>query len=251
MHTPIQAKPSLVNKYRGAAQVEGFDAQYAAMVESVDQSVDRIVQTLAELSLQENTLVIFYSDNGGHARITRAEPLRGGKGMAYEGGIRVPLCVCWPQQIAAGSQCDVPVHGVDFFETFRVLLGADPPAQQPLDGVDLLPLWQGRVNQIDRSLFWHFPAYLEGKDYPGAPDPHFRARPFGIIRSGTWKLIETFEDRSFQLYDLSTDIAEANNLANQDPQRVQKMSAELTQWRARVGAPVPTTLNPEFRGNTP
>ena len=247
VHTPVQAKPAITKKYQRNAKRLGINAKYAAMIESVDESVGRIVQTLSELSLTDDTMVIFYSDNGGHGKITDSAPLRGGKGMMYEGGIRVPLAISWPGHIAANSTCDVPIHGVDFFETFRELLDADAPKNQPLDGVDILPLMTGQVASLDRALYWHFPAYLEGKNYPGAPDPFFRARPFSIIREGNWKLVETFEDQQVQLFDLANDLGETQDVSQNYPEITQRLADQLKAWRADVNAPVPTLQNPGFK----
>ncbi|MDG2013086.1 MAG: aryl-sulfate sulfohydrolase, partial [Pirellulaceae bacterium] len=159
----------------------------------------------------------------------------------------VPLAISWPGHIAANSTCDVPIHGVDFFETFRELLDADAPKNQPLDGVDILPLMTGQVASLDRALYWHFPAYLEGKNYPGAPDPFFRARPFSIIREGNWKLVETFEDQQVQLFDLANDLGETQDVSQNYPEITQRLADQLKAWRADVNAPVPTLQNPGFK----
>ena len=247
VHTPIQAKPELTRTYETSARDHKYNAKYAAMIQSVDQSVAAIMKEISDLSLDRNTLVVFYSDNGGHGKITRCDPLRGGKGMAYEGGIRVPLAIRWAGQIEKGTTCNVPVIGVDFYETFRVMLNAAAPIDQPLDGVDIMPLLKGEVTTLDRPLYWHFPAYLQGENYSGAPDPHFRARPFGIIRDGDWKLIESFEDHQLELYNLSSDIAETNNLAGQKPELAHRLLGQLQKWRAGIDAPVPTEANPQYR----
>ncbi|MDG2105030.1 MAG: sulfatase [Pirellulaceae bacterium] len=246
VHTPVQAKPAITKKYQRNAKQLGINAKYAAMIESVDESVGRITQTLADLSLTDNTMVIFYSDNGGHGKITSNAPLRGGKGMMWEGGIRVPLAISWPGHIAANSQCDVPIHGVDFFETFRVLLNAAAPQNQPLDGVNILPLATGQVASLDRALYWHFPAYLEGKNYPGAPDQYFRARPFSVIRKGPWKLVETFEDQRVQLFNLEKDLGETQDVSQDHPEITKRLAEQLKAWRSEVNAPVPDQRNPDF-----
>ena len=248
VHTPIQAPSELTKKYQRNAKQLGINPKYAAMIESVDESVGKICQALDDLSLQDDTLVIFYSDNGGHGKVTRCDPLRGGKGMMYEGGIRVPLAMRWPAKIAKGSQCDVPVHGVDFYETFRVMLDAEAPEGQPLDGANIMPLLTGQSNSLERPLFWHFPAYLQGKGYPGAPDAEFRARPFSAVRDGKWKLVETFEDNQVQLFNLTEDLAETTDVADQHPEVVQQLKETLDQWRTEINAPIPSALNPEYQG---
>ncbi|MCA8968022.1 MAG: sulfatase-like hydrolase/transferase, partial [Planctomycetes bacterium] len=164
VHTPIQSKPELRAKYRDRPGPEPRNASYAAMVESVDQGVGRLLAELDELHLRDDTLVVLFSDNGGHGPVTSMAPLRGAKGMLYEGGIRVPLLVSWPGQIPAGRSSDVPVIGSDLYPTLLALAGGAPAAGQVLDGVDLGALWRGEPAPPalrERPLFWHFPAYLE------------------------------------------------------------------------------------------
>ena len=134
--------------------------------------------------------------------------------------------------------------------TFQKMLNADVPEQQLADGVDLMPLWTGQTDQLDdRSLFWHFPAYLQGKDYRGARDQHFRARPFGIIRQGHWKLIEHFEDGQLELFNLQEDLGESRNVADQHPELTKRLAQALKNWRNEIDAPVPHELNPKYQGN--
>ena len=248
VHTPIQAKKEITQKYQDDAGQKSFNAKYAAMIESVDDSVGQVVQKLESEKLLDQTMIIFYSDNGGHGKMTRCAPLRGSKGMAYEGGIRVPLSITWRGRITEKSRCDTPVTGVDFFETFRVMLDAERPNGQPLDGCDIMPLLVGASPEFARkSLFWHFPAYLEGKNYRGAPDPAFRARPFGAIRSGDWKLIRFFEDERVELYNLADDIGESRNLATEQPQIASRLAQDLKSWQLSVNAPIPTERNPAFK----
>ncbi len=179
--------------------------------------------------------------------MTDNAPLRGSKGMLYEGGIRVPLAVRWTGRIAAGSRCAIPVSGVDFFETFRVMLDRPVPAGQSLDGADLMPVWTGQARTLDRpSLYWHFPAYLQGQNFPGAADDRFRTRPCAAIRRGDWKLIEFFEDQHRELYNLADDIGETRNLAEQLPARAQQLADDLHAWQQRINAPIPVEPNPQF-----
>lgn len=306
VHTPIQAKEDkserYARKFRGLSETaigasdvsqprrpdstraranleamrqRGRGAAFAAMIESLDESVGRVLDTLERLSLTDRTLVIFISDNGGHGRITSNAPLRGGKGMLYEGGVRVPLLVRWPGVTPPGSTCRTPVIGCDLLPTILEVAGSsrsllpEMPAlpevanvpevpevldattaaeESVVDGISLAPLLRGARLPTSRSLYWHCPVYLDGTDYPGASDPKFRLRPSGAVRSGKWKLIERFEDQSVELYDLETDLGESRNLADSRPDIVRAMRADLGSWRARVGARVPATPNPDYGG---
>ena len=259
VHTPIQAKEDLIAKYeaKGPSGDHG-NATYAAMVDSVDQSVGRILVKLEELGVADNTIVVFTSDNGGFGPVTSMAPLRGSKGMLYEGGIRVPLIVRWLGRIGAGQSNDVPVITDDFYPTLVEVAGARLPAGQPLDGVSLVPLLTGAAAEratatsaveayaaslLERPLFWHFPAYLEGDR---STDGHWRTTPAGAVRQGNFKLIEFFEDGTLELYDLAEDIGEQKNLADEMPAKVEEMHALLREWRASLSAHVPTELNPEY-----
>lgn len=259
VHTPIQAKPQLAQKYRGKAVSNGQqDPGYAAMIESVDDSVGRIVRKLDEISVADNTVVFFFSDNGGVGTITSMAPLRGMKGMLYDGGIREPMIVRWPGHTEPGSSIDTPVISVDFYPTILEIAGVHHP-DQVLDGLSIVPLLNaGIVAQGEdepsagvtelaaftgRPLFWHFPAYLEGNRNTDGP---WRTTPVGAVRQGDYKLVEFFEDGSLELYDLGTDIGEGNDLAEQMPGKVRELHDLLIGWRDAVGAYVPTVLNPEY-----
>ncbi len=246
VHTPIQGQPELVEKYkaRGIRDAQGKPA-YAAMVESVDNSVGRIVSELETLGLERDTVVVLFSDNGGHAGFTSMAPLRGSKGMLYEGGIRVPLVLSWPGHISPGRRMRVPVCGTDLYPTLVELAGAETPAGQACDGLSLAPLALRDERLPERSLFWHFPAYLEGAT---AAQGTWRTTPVGAIRRGDHKLLEFFEDSRVELYDLSVDPGESMDLAAMEPDLVQEMLLELGDWRRSVGAPVPVEPNPEYAG---
>ncbi|MEJ2050804.1 MAG: sulfatase, partial [Calditrichota bacterium] len=158
VHKPVQAPESIVEKYRNKPGSHGQNnPEYAAMIESVDTNIGRILHTLEELHLAENTVVVFFSDNGGHGNVTSMEPLRGSKGMIYEGGIRVPLIVRWPGRISSGTVCKVPVIGLDFYPTILEMAGVDLP-DQVLDGESLVPLLRGGQQLRRDAIFWHFPA---------------------------------------------------------------------------------------------
>ncbi|HUV65016.1 MAG TPA: sulfatase, partial [Sedimentisphaerales bacterium] len=246
VHVPLQAKAELIEKYKNKPGSNGqSNPTYAAMIESSDQGVGRIMARLDELNLAENTIVFFFSDNGGVKGITSNEPLRGGKGMLYEGGIREPMAVRWPSVVKPGSTCDTPIIGVDFYPTILEMTGAPKPAGKLLDGESIVPLLKGAKALKRKALFWHFPAYLEGKA-EGARDPHFRTRPGGAVRAGDWKLIEYFEDGALELYNLKDDIGEQKNLAEALPDKTAELHKLMLTWRKALNAPVPTELNPEY-----
>ncbi len=228
VHTPIQGRADLVQKYKTRTAGEHHkNAQYAAMVESVDQCVGRVVQVLEELALADRTVVIFTSDNGGLLPITDNWPLKLGKGFPEEGGIRVPLIVRWPGRISAGVT-DQPVIGVDHFPTICDLAGVPLPKDRPIDGVSLKALLlDGQPLPADRPLFWHF--------------PHYRGQlgPYSIIRRGRWKLIRRYEGPTTELYDLANDPSETTNLATVQTARRAELGQALDRWLERVGAIIP------------
>jgi arylsulfatase A-like enzyme len=245
-HTPLKAKDELVKKYPAAGTFKGQQNNpiYAAMLESLDESVGRIVAKLDELKLSERTIVLFTSDNGGLATTegpntpaTSNAPLREGKGWLYEGGIRVPLLVKWPGNAKGNSTSDVPVCGIDLWPTIRDACGAAQPEQGRTDGVSLLPLWMpsGRITRD--SLFWHYPHYANQGGKPGA-----------AVRSGEWKLIEFYEEGRRELFHVAKDVSESRNLAEQEPERVRELAAKLDEWRKSVGTLIPTP-NPDYVPN--
>ena len=248
VHTPIQSKRAMQAKYRNRTPSLGHkDPKYAAMIESVDQSVGRIIDKLDKFGIADNTVVFFFSDNGGVKSITSMEPLRGGKGSYYEGGIREPTIIQWRGTIKPGTTCDTPVIGIDFYPTLLEIAGAKKPEGKVLDGVSLIPLFAGGTIP-ERPLFWHFPIYLQGK-MDGARDPAFRTRPGTVVRLGDWKLHEYFEDGGLELYNLREDLGEENNLAERMPDKIQELHRIMKEWRKDTNAPVPTELNPEYDPN--
>jgi len=250
VHSPFQAKPELIAKFKGKAPVGGHhDPVYAGMIASVDESIGRILTKLDEHKLSENTLVIFSSDNGGVGGygeidsgkgITDNSPLRGGKGMLYEGGQRVPFIARWSGKIPAETTCAKQIISVDLFPTLLALAATEAPKGQPLDGANLLPLFVsgGQSGLSDRAIFWHFPGYL------GQGANSWRTTPGGAIRSGDWKLIEYFEDGRLELYDLASDIGEKQNLAQEQPAKAKELLALLHAWRKEVNAPMPAKNMP-------
>ena len=246
VHTPLQAKAELIEKYEKKAGSNGQNnPKYAAMIESTDQGVGRILNKLDELDLAENTIVFFFSDNGGVKNITSNQPLRGGKGMLYEGGIREPMVVRWPGVVKPGTTSDTPIIGIDLYPTILEMTGAPTPDGKLLDGESIVPILKGRKDLNRKAIFWHFPAYLEGKA-EGARDQHFRTRPCGAVRAGDFKLIEYFEDGALELYNLKEDIGEQNNLAKTMPEKAAELHKLMLAWRKKVKAPVPTELNPDY-----
>ncbi|MHC4625465.1 MAG: sulfatase, partial [Planctomycetota bacterium] len=252
VHTPIRAKKEMIAQYKAKQPSNGQgNPTYAAMIESTDQGVGRMMAKLDELGLTDNTIVIFSSDNGGvggykplgikGGEITSNAPLRGGKGMLYEGGIRVPLLVRWPGVVSPASRCDAPVITVDFYPTLLEMASAERPAGQVLDGASFLPLLRGSGDLGRDAIFWHFPAYLQGSGGT------WRTTPAGAIRKGKWKLIEFFEDGRVELYDIVRDISEKNDLAEKMPEKAKELHELLKNWRESVNAKVPTQLNPKYR----
>lgn len=224
------------------------NVNFAAMVESVDESVGRIVSTLDSLGISDNTLLIFYSDNGGmsaanygnpnrivpnsqlnKAYSTAVYPLRGGKGWMYEGGLRVPMLVSWPGHIKSGSTCDVPVTGPDFYKTIVAITGSKAPSGAGRDGVDFSPALNGRKMK-ERPLFWHFPHYSN----------HGMASPAGAVRDGDYKLIEYYANGTVQLYNLREDPLETFDISKTNPQIVDRLRSLLSSWRKDVNAQMPS-----------
>ena len=189
--------------------------------------------------------MVFCSDNGGIAAVNSQAPWRAGKGSYYEGGVREPMLMYWPGTIVAG-RCEAVVNGLDFYPTFMELAGIK--YSNELDGVSLGPLMKKEVNWEPVPQFWHFPVYLQA--YNGAKDqardPLFRTRPGSAMRSGNWKLHEYFEEDAIELYDLSKDPGESQNIAGVFPKRAAEMHHMLCAWRNRIGAPVPKQKNPKY-----
>jgi arylsulfatase A len=243
IHSPIMAPKKLVEKYRarsGSDRPEN-NPVIAAMMEVLDEGVGRVVAKLDALGLRENTLVIFYSDNGGLWKDFAQTPFRGGKAQLYEGGIRVPLVMRWPGVITAGRTSNVPITSVDFFPTFLDLAGAQLKSKAAQDGKSLVALIRG-TTALDRdAIFWHYPHY----------HAHGTNGPAGAVRAGDWKLIEYFETTltgkgaPLELFNLRDDPAETKNLAAKEPKRTAELLKRLAEWRASVGAQMPV-LNDKY-----
>jgi arylsulfatase A-like enzyme len=263
VHSPYDAKPELVSKFKDKPGVGGHsDPVYAAMIASVDESVGRVMRTLDELKLADNTVLLFASDNGGvggyvregimkkgKGDVTDNAPLRSGKGSLYEGGTRVPLIVRWPGATKPGTSCGVPTVHVDVYPTFLEIAAAPKPPQA-LDGVSLVPLLRDPAGKLPRDAFFqHFPGYL------GAGENSWRTTPVSLIHAGDWKLMEFLEDGHLELYNLRDDIGEAKNLSAAMPDKARDLHARLVAWRAEIQAPMPTLRvraagepNPKKRG---
>ncbi|MEJ6718828.1 MAG: arylsulfatase A-like enzyme [Akkermansiaceae bacterium] len=245
VHTPIQAPKDLTAKYeKKPAHGSHRNPKYGAMLDAMDQAVGHILKTLDDNNLAQNTLVIFTSDNGPHGSVSRAEPLRGVKGMYYEGGIREPFLVRYPGVVKAGSTNVTPIIQIDLYPTFLELAGEAIPKR--LDGVSLTSAFKSKP-LADRSLFWHFPAYLQSyKADPDSASKFFRTTPCSVIRKGDWKLIQYFEDGNLELYNLKNDLSEKENLAGKETEKTAELLKELKSWQMETKAPIPTVKNPKY-----
>jgi arylsulfatase A-like enzyme len=216
-------------------------ADYAAMIESLDQSVGRIVAVLAELGLTERTAIFFTSDNGGltlgNPPVTDNSPLRAGKGSAYEGGVRVPLIVKWPGVISPGRTSDEPVISVDYFPTIHQMAEVPTPLPPDIDGMSLVPLFKAESGFQREAIFWHYPHY-----HPGG------ATPYSAIRAGDFRLVQFHEDGRWELYNLKEDIGEARDLSVSEAAKAKQLASRLDAWRRSVGAQMPLP-NPEWDRN--
>ncbi len=237
VHTPIQGKKALIEKYKAKPPTDQKNPTYAAMVESVDDALGKICSVLDELGLAEDTIIFFTSDNGGLMGVTSNKPLRAGKGYPYEGGIREPLIVRWPKAIKPGSVSNEIVTSVDYFPTICELAGVPLPNDRPIDGVSLVKhlVTNGKEKLKRNAVYWHF--------------PHYRGHilPYSIIRCGDWKLIKRYEGKEFELFNLKQDPYEQNDLSERMPGKVAELDAKLRRWLASTNAKLPRP-NPGYRG---
>jgi len=258
VHVQLDADSMLIDKYLNKDKVDGYpcNAVYAAMVEHVDNSVGRVLRELKDLGLEENTLVVFFSDNGGLiSRFDRIPllakskqyiyegdtllyvassnaPLRAEKGTVYEGGIREPFIAWWPGKLEAGRVSSALVSSVDFLPTFAELAGTELPAAQVFDGISLVNLMEGAEADPDRAIFWHYPVYHHDE-------------PASAIRKGKWKLIHNLVNDRRYLYNLEDDIGESIDLSQSEPEIADELYHLLVQWRSDCGAEFPVP-NPGF-----
>jgi len=252
VHTPLQGKSSIIEKYKAkAGSGKQANPVYAAMVEGLDTNIGRLTNAVKDLGIDENTIIIFTSDNGGIAKISSQAPLRAGKGSYYEGGIRVPLIMRWPNEWPHGQVRHEAVTGLDFYPTLFEVIEGGLPSQHALDGESLVGVIKNQSSLSREALYWHFPIYLQA--YAGiedqARDTLFRTRPGTVMRQGKYKLHEYFEDGMLELYDLSQDPGEWHNLSDSLPKLTEKLHLRMKEWRQFNNAPVPTKLNPAYQGN--
>ncbi|GAA5495770.1 arylsulfatase [Rubritalea halochordaticola] len=247
VHTPLQAPKDLVDKYQAkSGDVYGKtktpftedrygtwsrgrqdNATYAGMMESLDENVGRVVELLEKENLLENTLIIFTSDNGGHCHLrgkhgaTSNLPLRSGKGWNYEGGIRVPTIFYWKGKLQA-HVVDTPAITMDIYPTLLDIAGLQLKPEQHLDGQSLLSVLEGKEPSAalqDRFIGWSYP-HNHGSGH----------KPSNAIRKGKWKLIRFDAGEKYELYDLSDDLGEHQNLAKEQPEVVAELDQLLTEW---------------------
>ena len=245
VHTPLSAKPGQAEKYGAmpaAANGNQINPVYAAMMESMDEAVGRVLKKLDELKLTERTLILFTSDNGGLCNgngqiipATSNSPLRDGKAHLYEGGIRVPLIIKWPGVVKPGTTSDAIVSSIDVFPTVVSACGAQSAGT--IDGLNLRPVLDGGTLSRD-AIYWHFPHY----------NSNAAAKPGAAIRAGDWKLVEFYETGRRELFNLAKDIRENNNLIEQNADVAAELHKKLSAWRESVGARLPTP-NPDYTPN--
>ena len=248
VHIPLGAMSDKVAKYQRRAKTTGTDLPhpvYAAMVEHCDDMVGRIIDAVADSGLQDNTMIVFTSDNGGLYRrydyreaaddnVTSMAPLKGEKGSLHEGGVRVPLIIKYPPMIKPGSVSSEPTISYDFFPTFVDMAGGSLPQNQTIDGLSLTSLMKNPAAKLDRSaLHWHY--------------PHFHHdRPASSIRERDWKLIEYLDGTGdVELYHLASDLGETSNLIESKPGRTADLKKKLADWRTDVVARLPVP-NPNY-----
>lgn len=251
-HIPLQPRSDLLAKYEAKLKRQTppagavYNPHYAALVESLDNSVGRVVETLERLKLSDKTAILFLSDNGGlaakegpHTPATSNAPFRGGKGDLFDGGVRIPLLVKWPGLTPAGSQCESIVSTLDILPTVCELVGQKPEpfsGSGPLDGVSMAAaLKDPKVSLTSRPLYWHYPHFANQGGHPA-----------GAIRAGDWKLIESYETGECQLFNLKNDPGEAKNVAADEPQRALELRKQLTRWRSELHTNKPRK-NPEYK----
>ena len=237
VHTPLQAPERLVRKYKRKIAASGPDGNpiYAAMVESVDSSVARILDRLEAAGIADRTAVVLASDNGGLDSVTSNAPLRAGKGHLYEGGIRVPLIVRWPGYGSPGSVVNTPVTNADLFPFIAEIGGLAPSSFDHLDGRSLSPLIDGGA-WAPRDLIWYYPHYSPQARAPGA-----------AILSGGHKLVEFYDPRRVELYRLADDLGESEDLALREPALAESLSSKLNTW-IEANVPIRHRPNPAAEG---
>lgn len=260
-HTPIQPDPRFVQRYLDAGLPESESA-YASMIEGVDKSLGDLMDLLEELGIERSTAVFFTSDTGGRSLPgrqfgvphTHNAPLNSGKGSTYEGGLRVPLALKWPGVTAPGSVTATLVTIEDFFPTILKIAGIEFSGQSgalnnhegvvelgpELDGLSFVPLLRGEPGEPNWPLFWHFPHKWDGQSGPGPTGPGIGAT--STVRRGDWKLVYWHIDGRKELFNLSEDIGEKNNLMNDQPQITTDLSSLLGRFPRETDAVMPTRV---------
>ena len=239
MHTPIEGKPAVAERYRGKIRdgMRHRNPQLAAMVHSLDENVGRVLDTLDDLGIADSTVVVLTSDNGGYVnaydgmQVTDNYPLRSGKGSLYEGGIRVPAIVRWPGETPPGSVTDTPISSIDYYRTILSIAGleGDRDYNRTVDGINLVPVLRHPASESERTaLFFHYPHY------------YATTSPVSAVRVGDWKLLRYYEDASVELYNLSDDIGERRDLAGEQPDTAAALLHRLDAWLERVDAQHPS-----------
>lgn len=256
VHTPIQAPAAdIASTPAPAPDSRHRHRRYAAMMKNLDDNVGRVLACLEDADdplragqkMLANTLIVFTSDNGGLGgyqkagigggqEITEQSPLRSGKGSLHEGGVRVPFIVRWDGRVAAGGVDATPVQLFDLYPTLARLAADYLPPEQVQDGVDLSERWLSPDAVLEaRSLFWHFPGYLQANSKQGT----WRTTPVSVVRAGDLKAMFWYETRTWALYDLASDVNEANDLAAARPEELRELAAQLCAWLRRTDAPMP------------
>ena len=239
VHTPIEGKPAVVDSYRKVIRetMRHRNPHYAAMVQSLDENVGRVLDTLDDLGVADNTVIILTSDNGGYVnkfdgmQVTDNSPLRSGKGSLYEGGIRVPAIIRWPAVTQPGTESDTPISSIDYYRTILSMAGlpGDREHNRTVDGIDLTPLLRDPDHKPDRAaLYFHYPHY------------YATTTPVSALRVGHWKLLRYYEDSRIELYNLAEDLGEQRNLAGEEQEIASALAERLEAWREQMGAQHPS-----------
>lgn len=240
VHTPLEGKPAYVAKYKEKIRQSThpkYNANYAAMVQSLDESVGKLRQALQQLGLAENTLILLMSDNGGLVDVNGNAPLREGKGFYYEGGIRIPWIMYYPGYTKAGTVRTDAVNHVDVLPTMLDVLKLPQPAG--LDGKSIATNAFRGKSLGNRVFYWHYPHYHT----PKRP-------PTGAILVGDYKLLRFYEDNRLELYNVREDVSETKDLAQAEPDRARRLNEQLSKWLAATGAEMPVP-NPGYNPAAP
>jgi arylsulfatase A-like enzyme len=230
-----------IAEHEGISRTRQDNPDYASMVAAVDGSVGQILRRVDQLGLTGETVVLFFSDNGGLASASRMGPtsnlpLRSGKGWLYEGGVREPAIIRAPGVTRPGSVCETPIVSMDFFPTILELAGLPLMPELHADGISLHALLSGRADSTERTFYWHYPHYHGSTWTPGAS-----------IREGDWKLIEFYHYGNLELYNLKQDPGERHDLSKEEPEMRQKLLQKLHSWQQKMNARMPKRIEKQGR----